>query len=246
MANTLAPPAPLDTQPPAYAPEVASREAVLHKLLGVDYDYATSSGLVDVFYYNAETGEDALVHTLAGDYKPGTTIPRGFHHGPSAEAVWPTVRREDGTEQVVTRVEESSKPRYRMEPSFDRVTIGGLQKVIPQQKPNGEWEAVRIRQGMFPADYDSLAVMQAIRIARDTRDPSKDVVKETSKQQQVIITEGQAPLIDGKSFMKIRLVLDASTGKVITAMPKTRGKPIMQLTEQQMWEHIHTPVVAKN
>jgi hypothetical protein len=242
MTNVLAAPQNLETQPAPVMPEVANRETTLRKLLGVDYDYAMNSGLVDMFYYNPETGEDGLVHTLAGDYKPGTTIPRGFHHGPAAEAVWPTVRLEDGTEQVVTRVEPSSRPRPLMEPSFDFVTIGGLQKVIPQQDKHGKWKEVRVRQGMFPSDYDPLAVLQAIRIAKDTRDISQDVVRkmkgaETHTRSEIIITEGQAPLIDGKSFMKIRLILDAVTGKVITAQPKTRGETIMGLDEEQMWRH---------
>jgi hypothetical protein len=89
---------------------------------------------------------------------------------------------------------------------------------------------------MFPSDYDALAVMQAIRIARDTRDTSRDkIIEATGSSRAVIRTEGKVPLIDGKSFMTIKFILDKDSGKVITAFPKIRDKPIMGLGEEEMW-----------
>lgn len=72
---------------------------------------------------------------------------------------------------------------------------------------------------MFPKEYDPLMVMQAIRIARDTRDSERDKVNDGAK---VIVTEGRVPLIDGETPMRVRLILDRDTEKVITAAPIVR------------------------
>ncbi len=236
-------PAP-DVMPPQPVYEhVGDREASLRTLLGVEYDYAKDSGLIDMFAYNEQTGEDALIHTLAGDYRPGTTIPRGFHHGPSGEAVWPSVMNADGVAEPVTRILYSGKEHHYMEPSYSLVAVGGLEKMLTQRHPKtGELTTAVGRFGMFPDEYDALAVMQAIRIAKENPVPDQKIQQADDKP--FFTMDGLAPLIDGKSHMKIRMVIDRATGKIVTAFPKTRGKPIMGLTEDQMWEHIMRPTTV--
>lgn len=66
-------------------------EETLVSLLGrVDYEYAKDSGLVDMFYFNPETGRDGLLHVLSGDMQKGpngAVVVEGFHHEPSAEVM---------------------------------------------------------------------------------------------------------------------------------------------------------------
>ena len=43
-----------------------NRDAALHELLGVDYEFAHSSGLINQFYFDPKTGQDGLMHVLGG------------------------------------------------------------------------------------------------------------------------------------------------------------------------------------
>src|ERR1700742_3410986 len=74
--------------PEAHLIELTQRDLMLKELLPYDFDYAKKSGLIDMFYYNPETGEDGLTHTLGGNLIVGTEgakLVEGFHHAPSAE-----------------------------------------------------------------------------------------------------------------------------------------------------------------
>jgi len=255
--------------PPQHEYVVPDRDAALHTLLGPDYQYAHDTGLVDMFAYDPDTGEDGLLHTLAGSYSPGTTIPTGFHHGPSGEALWPSVPKkpveEDGREKpaetateegdraaeepvtyesVTRKLPEEDQQHYPMEPSHSRVVIGGFKKMMVdrQQTPPIVSEG---KYGMFPDEYDALAVLQTIRIARGN--PVKPDFVPPEDGRPSYIFEGKAPLIDGKTDMTIRMVVDRETGKIKSAYPKTKkgGKPVMGLTEEQMWQHITTPTVIR-
>ena len=226
-----------------------NRDAALHELLGTDYEHAHESGLVNLFYYNPDSSEDGLMHVLGGEYfvRPdGTRIPRGFHHEPSASAAWTYDDQGNIVGHPRTYVDrthlESKNSRNRkafaehpFEPYQARVVIDGLKKMtISRDRQTGESQLVETNNGMFPKEYDALAVMKAIKEAHDTRDKSEDRNDETNK---AIFAEGTATKLDGKSRMKIRMVLDAPSGKVISAYPLTKGKH-MVLSQEEIQEHL--------
>lgn len=240
------------------SPEVAasngSREAVLRQLLPYDYEYARDSGLIDMFYYNPETGEDGLLHTLAGNMitgPDGSLIPHGFHHEPSGRTVWGEVMDPEGGSQPITRVDHvdlatanSEKRRiyaqYLAEPFRGQVTIAGRPKYAAHRVGDGDEVVLeRSKNSMYPNEYDALAVMQAVRIAHQGRETADDKPGVNDKGEPVLVNDSSAPLIDGKSRMGIRLILDPETGLVKTAIPLVPRKPgIMKLTPEQLLGHI--------
>jgi hypothetical protein len=80
---------------------------------------------------------------------------------------------------------------------------------------------------MFPKEYDALTVMQAVRIARQGRDRRNDRLAENGN----IISGGYAPMIDGKSVMQVRLVMDPESEKIVAAWPLVKFRGIMKLSE---------------
>jgi hypothetical protein len=230
---------------------MGTRDDVLRELLPYDYDYALDSGLVDMFAYNPRTAEDGLLHVLTGESRAtkGGVVVVGFHHEPSAPAVWPMVKVK-GKIRSTTRVDRGrvqrlpSKERHEyrefpFEPYAAYVVIDGLRKKRLAKNENGNQQVVDVRSSMFPKEYDALAVMQAIRIARDSRKVSQDCNVANSDGRNVINAVGAAPLIDGVSPMKIRMILDAKDKRVITAFPLLPEQPgIMRLTPQSADYHL--------
>lgn len=221
------------------------RDTALHELLGTDYDFADESGLLNLFYFNPGTGEDGLMHVLGGEYLVGEDgtkrSPRGFHHEPSAEAAWAHDASGKRMEKVTTYVDRShlerKNPQKRKEfvelpyePYHARVVIDGLRKITTNRGKN-----VETNNSMFPKQYDALAVMQTIRIALSTRDTSKDKIDE---KNAVVQTEGVAPMLDGKSTMRIRLILDMHSGKVMSAYPVASKQETMNLSRELTKEHL--------
>jgi hypothetical protein len=237
---------PLQTDEPA-------REHILRELLPYDYDYAADSGLLDVFYYDQASGEDGLLHTLAGtlhtDHQ-GNAVPEGYHHEPSGEAVWPTtlVNNEPLPSTRVDRAYVEAMPskrrakyrEYPFEPYAATVVVNGLRKMTINSDPKtGEKRLVSAKNNMYPKEYDALAVMQAVRIARETRDTTKDTDSTDNRGRPVVVAEGSAPLIDGITPMRIRMILDKETGRVMTAIPQTPQSPgSMKLTPEQIDHHL--------
>ncbi|HSW99344.1 MAG TPA: hypothetical protein VLF71_05940 [Candidatus Saccharimonadales bacterium] len=260
--NTLAANiAPVLEQQPAALPsaEIAAaievREGRLRDLLGVDYDYARSSGLIDLFDYHPETGEDGLIHILAGDLDTGdgaVAIPGGYHHEESGR-LWGTVTGENGEERPATRVDrghmESGNSAHRKkfrehpaEPYIARVAIGDRPKMA--LSPDGG--VVPTNNAMYPKEYDPLAVMQAVRMAYEGADIANGRPSVDDHGRPVIIADGQATLIDGASEMTVRLIINAENKRVETAFPLTNGKAIMGLSEADMMAHAtyQTPTSA--
>lgn len=216
------------------------REEILRKLLPIDYDYAKREGLVDMFY-SSERG-DGLMHTLGGVQRGRHAA--GYHHEPSAEFIWPT-SHDDGLSRPVTYVdrthitqlsieEQERCKEYPFEPYAARAVVNGRLKQQPKvdkgvQEPNNTT--------MYPKEYDALAVMQAIRIARDTRDKSKDCLVGQSGRQ-VIRATGSAPLIDGKTTMEITMILRLDTEQVITAYPRIDEHGLMRLAPEEVAGHL--------
>lgn len=253
---TTAPPQHEDQAQPeiqAFAPG-ASREIVLRKLLPYDYDYARDNGLIDMFYYNQQTGEDGLLHTLSGSIRPGEEgafIAEGFHHEPSAEAAWPRVIDDRGV-RPTTRVDRAhlesapsnERAKYRefpLEPYQARVAVNGLVKVALHKDPEtGKTKFAVAKNSMFPKEYDALAVMQTISQAYQNREAESDYAAQDAHGRDVIVTKGSALLMDGESRMSVSMVLDRETGKIVSAMPLTKRKPgIMKLSPEQADELIN-------
>ena len=235
--------------------EPAGRDAVLRELLPFDYDYARESGLIDMFHYNPDTGEDGLLHTLGGETRTlanGGSVVEGFHHEPSADAIWPRVRDEQGRSLNVTRVDRDhlaeltarrrqDYKEYPLEPYAAKVTVNGLAKYSLQKNPEtGETKLVTAKNTMYPKEYDAMAVLQTVRNAMNSRDPGQDRIVQDVEGNKVIVSEGTALLMDGKTPMRIRLILDAETQKVRTAIPILSGSPgKMKLTQEEADKHLY-------
>jgi len=233
--------------PEQIAENTAHRESVVKDLLGMDYDYAKESGLVDMFYYDPVTGEDGFMHTFGGNLRNtpnGMVEPLGYHHEPSGEAIWPkTIHPETGETQPTTRVhrehlaslnnrERARFKEHPLEPYRAQVVIGGLTKYAPFRE-NGETTYAPARSSMFPKEYDALPVMQSIRAAMS--DPERTVEPSVNDEGvPVTVVQGNAKLLDGKTDMPVRMVLDAQNGKIRTAIPIIKNRPgYMKLTPEQ-------------
>lgn len=227
------------------------REAALRRLLdspyGDDismgnYEYARDSGLIDLFAYDPDRHLDGLQHTLSGVVVPGVDgshTSEGFHHEPSGfyGEVDPDSTRVDLEHlELLNSKSKAEFKRAPFEPYKAKTFINGEKKITPQiNEETGATEMVEAKNGMFPEEYDALAVMQAIRIALETRDKSKDVRVGNTK----VVGEGYAPMIDGESLMKIRLVLDSKDLKVRSAFPIVKVGGIMKLSEAAIKKHLY-------
>jgi len=210
------------------------RETVLHDLLGADYGFAHESGLTEMFYQDPETGYDGLLHTLTGDVmvgETGTIIPGGFHHEPSARDSLTYIDRS----HLETKSGKDSRI-YKETPFNEfaaQIVVEGFKKTTATKDGiTGERTVRNANNGMFPNEYDALAVMQTIKQAVEHRDTSKD-----HQEGKTIVTEGVAPMLDGKNTMRLRLCLDQKTGKVVSAYPIVRtGR--MRLSSEETKQHL--------
>ncbi len=259
MSNLETEPSPSITQMSPERPVIdlrdsflEAREAKLHELLGTDYDYATEKGLIDLFYFNPETGEDRLIHTLAGEAiegEDGAKVVMGFHHEPSGEALWPIPASSEEIAVSPTRVDRSqndlnSKKRkefaeYPYEPYKAKVFIDNAKKLAERKDPaTGEIRIDEAKNGMYPKEYDALTVLQAINMAYQNRDIKAEENSIDHEGRSVIVSEGYAPMLDGESLMKIRMVLDPETKKIMTAMPPVVKPGVMRLSKAAVREHL--------
>jgi hypothetical protein len=213
-----------------------------------NYEFAKDTGLIDMFYFNPTTGEDGVLHTLSGieiKGRNGERVLQGFHHEPSAQAIWPVSDQEGLSPTRVDRrhLEQlNSKKRYKhrefpYEPYKAKVYIDNAKKLTEEKNPEtGEVTIVETNNGMFPKEYDALAVLQSIRQAYNNR------VSENSTQNHdgsaVRVIEGYAPMLDGKSLMKLRIVLDPESDKIRSAMPVDIKPGAMKLSEVAIAEHL--------
>lgn len=224
-------------------PVDAEREAKLHRLLGADFDFAHDNGLIDIFAYDPATGEDGLLHTLAGGEKAlpqGGSVAEGFHHAPSAELITPEGEMPQTyvTGPVMANVKARRKSDFDQKPFApyrSHVVVEGRPKV--HANPNGESSLRLMNNSMYPQEYDPLAVLMTIKHAYDQRDPSQDVVTERNGQTR-IISESAAPSIDGynpdgtpKSPTQIRIVMNENQ-KIISAIPLDRSGALSATPEE--------------
>lgn len=210
-------------------------DMVTQDLLGVDYDYARDSGLIDRFYLNPETGEDGLLHILSGDIltnEAGAILPGGFHHEPSSRDNSTRVEREHLEHKGSRDSRDYREIPYN--PYAAHIVIEGFRKTRTQlDAKSGEVTTLPANNGMYPKEYDALAVLQTVRKAVDERDVANDVVHENTITNDTTVT-----LLDGQTPMKLRLLLDRATGKVLTAYPGSMSKKKMTLTRDEIKQHL--------
>jgi hypothetical protein len=237
--------------PAAESYKVLQRERTLKELLdpplyeGVEmdydhcpnYEYAKDSGLIDMFYYNPETGQDAIVHILAGDVvrnrDTGYTEVSGYHLESAARDPETYVDHE-----AIAQKSSNSRRNFQerpFEPYKTQVVIKGYPKMVLHRKPDGTYDVEAASSSMYPHQYDALAVLQAIRIARDERDRSLDEHGPDNR----VIAHGFAPLLDGETLMPVQLWLEEGTDIVHTAFPAaTPRHGYMNLTPEAIKQHL--------
>lgn len=227
----------------------AVREEKVRQLLGTDYEYARDSGLLDIFHYDPETGEDGLMHVLSGEVvqsPDGFIVARGFHHEPSARLMQEglDIREEHKTKDITPPVDELPSKLRRdfrrgdFEPYKAYVQIKGRKKLDLASLERGDDDPHLSASGMFPEEYDPLTVLQTIKIARDNRDITKDKIGHLPHHRRIGNYEARAPLLnadptksmdeilaDPRTSMKIRLIMDKE-GKIISAYPAQKGGKI--------------------
>ncbi len=209
-----------------------SYDEFLHRVLGVDYEYAKDSGLLDIFYHDPETGEEALEHILIGTeivHESGAREVAGFHHELSSIRSDTYVDHEKM--QAVRSNKRSEFKRLPYNPYNVIPVVRGFEKsVVTTDKTTSEKKIQRSKSSMFPREYDALAVMQAVRIARETRDASND----TQSESGYIIADGLAPMLDGQSNMTIRLVMEPATHKIVTAFPLHHKQKVVSMSPEEV------------
>lgn len=196
-----------------------------------NYEYAVDSGLIDVFEYNPETGRDGIEHLLLGDVTVranGMTNVGGLHLNPNPEYALEVhgsfIQEPDLSTQKSRRVHR----QYPFEPYIAEVTVKGTKKYSTHRDEEGNVVVRHTNNTMFPKEYDALAAMQAVRIARDTRDPSLDIP--IPEEPGGRFGKGYVPLIDGETLMPVNLVLNEND-EVVSAFPCAKGSGYMKLTD---------------
>lgn len=224
-----------------------NRSEVIRSLFPYDWPYVEKSGILDDFYYNPETGEDALTHILTGNIvssPSGGFVVGGFHHAPSAELLWAHSTNEDGDVLLPTRVDEdhlltansAERRKYKKNPGdawYGRVIINGLRKVASHINPaTQEVEIKPILNSMYPDDHDALAVVQKIRYAYHNLDVSRQQEVVTPDGVRLIRNIGTMPLLDGETMLSVMIVMDPESKKIMTAYPLV-GKGAMRLDDER-------------
>ncbi|HSX29909.1 MAG TPA: hypothetical protein VLE73_05125 [Candidatus Saccharimonadales bacterium] len=212
-----------------------------------DYGQILQKGWLDQFYRDPQSGEDALRHILVGEVKHGEhgTYSTGFHHEPSGRMLWDKKDAEGKVVASPTYVDrnhegagEGKYAEYPYEPYVGKVAVGGVRKFIVQRNADGTPSGLTpAKTDMFPKEFDPYMVVKATVEARDKRNREKDKLIVNANGVKVIRTEGTFPLVDGTP-MRIRLILDADTGKIKTAMPVITNKPgLMKLSQEEADRH---------
>ncbi len=249
MTTIERPPQQIDFETPVDA----QRELKLRALLGTDYEFAEQSGLIDMFYYDSETGRDGLMHALVGEQlesDTGEKMVQGFHHETSV-AVLDEAGISDGLTHVDRSHLDGANSRARsefaerpFEPYKARVVINGKPKKTWHIDPQtNEPTIINTKNVMYPKEYDSLAVLKTIEAAYGSRDVTSEK-RVASSHGEVIEVYGEAPLIDAHASITLRMILDPDTEKIISAYPVPTPESRMRLTNEQAGEHLMTHEVT--
>ncbi len=223
-------------------PEVglSDREVLLQTVLSpADYQFVKDTKLDELFAYDKETGKDGLRHILAGEVIGEQRIPKGFHHrGSGAEVSVPEPKTGEPSTQVVEIVDNEGKTANRplMEPYLAKIKVDGQDKMASvYNRSTGERNLVPGHSTMFPDEYDALMIMRTVSKAIENADPALDNVRKQNGKWYYTLT-GKVPLIDGKSEMAVKVVLNEDF-KVTTAYPSMAHSERMNLTPEQATHH---------
>ncbi len=217
------------------------RDEKLRALLGTDYEFAKQQGLIDMFKYDPNSGQDGLMHLLTGNLTTspdGGEIAEGFHHLASAQILQAAEigAHDTYTEPVdTTNASSEHKKYYRRfpyEPYRTPVVISGKPKMGMTRDKTG---VKRADNSMFPDEYDPLTILRTIQMARDNRDTEQDNLVERP-DGWLIVNTSKVPMLDGEHELKIRLVMDDQE-KIITAIPN-QNPGQMKLDEEAIRTHL--------
>ena len=236
--------APNLTLPPALPVEAdqdvfsAHRELLMRELLGVDYDYAVDSGLLNQFQVDPSRNVDGVQHILTGQVtrQNGTTIAEGFHHEPSARDPRTYVERSHLDKMRPGQALDYAE--YPYEPYMTKTIIEGSPKGVAKEQPDGTIEITYSKSAMFPRQYDPLTVLRTVVQARDKRtvDADKLVMRD---DKQVLVNDTEVALLDGQTMMPLRLLMDPETKQIITAFPrKTNRRAQLDLSGDKLQQHL--------
>lgn len=209
------------------------RERSLRDLMGTDYEYAVNSGLLDIFEYDAESHEDAVMHILTGEIEHinDTLVPGGFHLESASQSPQTYVEREHLSQKKAREARKFKEVPFN--PYMARVVIGGLHKVnVKYDSETGKRMTIPLNNGMFPKEYDSLAVLQTIKLAYENIDTEK--VKDSG---DILSVDSEVPMLDGETMMTIRMLLNRESGKIISAFPKV-GESRMKLNREEIKNYL--------
>lgn len=203
----------------------------LSRLFDTDLEYLKSNGSLDLFYY--DDTYDGLMHTLIGDDSGG------FHSESAAQILGlnhPSVKNKTMVDRWHLSHKNTKERRdYRerpFEPFGARVVIDGILKT--KYKPSEDGTHLPITNSMYPSEYDPTAVVQTVAIAYKNIDPEQDIVSVTPNGTKIILNDsGWVPMLDGSSRMRVYMMLDSQTRKVMSAYPETVRKGYMNLSDTE-------------
>jgi hypothetical protein len=212
-----------------YEQSLAERDEVARNLLGTDYQYAKDQGLIDMFYVDPITGSDGFKHVFLGDVyhtENGEKIVSGFHHAESSTDPSTYLRHE-------LAATEAKNPNKYIKRPFEPYqgygpVIHGVEKISTELEIiTNALKVIKGTSNMFPSEYDCLAVLIAIKHATD--DPEAKITE--ARNPNFFRQEGGALMVDNKTKMRIQIVRQKDTGKIVSAFPVARGRLLHQDTQ---------------
>jgi hypothetical protein len=209
------------------------------RLFGTDLDYLKESGSFDIFDNDKDSATGALKHILIGDDVGG------FHSTAAVQLLGlnhPSRREKTMVDKAHLLNKNAKKRRdYRefpFEPYSARVIIGGMRKLMAQ-RPDNSGSSKEVVNGMFPNEYDPVAIVRTINMAYKNVDSAYDKTILLSDGSEAVLNDsGTSLLLDGETKVNIVMILDKTTRKVITAYPKNKHNPFMDLDKQQIDQHL--------
>ncbi len=219
--------------------EAFPRDARLTELFGTDLEFLTQNGDLDLFYIDEDRNFDGLMHTLIGDKRGG------FHSESAAQILGlnhPTNAKKTMVERTHLRKKSTKEKRgfkeRQFEPFAARVVIDGVKKLKTMQ-PNSDNNKNEVRNSMYPSEYDPTSIVRAVSTAYRNRDKDKDELKPTADGDVVVNNTGWVLMLDGVTPMKIRLVLNPDTEKIVTASPIVERSGYMNLDYEDVDQHLY-------
>lgn len=194
-----------------------TRDETLGRLFGDDYELGRA--LDERFFHRCpRTGRDALLHILGGEVVSNTLV-GGFHHEPSAPAIWGDTEHDAPPTHVMLTDAGEHPATDLSQPYAAQVVIAGIRKTSLRRNGRGKTTLVPAANTMFPLDHTPIDVVRSVLTAYKNRDTSGEQLHLHPRAGARVETYGTAPLHDG-TFMGVKMILDFETDKIITAVPQ--------------------------